>query len=64
MPRKPRLNMAGFHHIVNRGIERSNVYRSSEDKNKFLQIVCKACRVYKVNVHDYCLMDNQYHLLI
>jgi len=28
MPRKPRLNMAGFHHIVNRGIERSNVYRS------------------------------------
>jgi len=28
MPRKPRLNMAGFHHIVNRGIERSNVYRT------------------------------------
>jgi len=64
MPRKPRLNMAGFHHIVNRGIERSNVYRNSEDKNKFLQIVCKACKIYKVNVHDYCLMDNHYHLLI
>ena len=45
--------MAGFHHIVNRVIERSNVYRSDEDKNKFLQIVCKACRIYKVNVHDY-----------
>lgn len=44
MPRKPRLNMAGFHHIVNRGIERNNVYRNDEDKNKFLQIVCKACR--------------------
>jgi REP element-mobilizing transposase RayT/DNA-binding CsgD family transcriptional regulator len=56
--------MAGFHHIVNRGIERSNVYRSDEDKEKFLQIVCKACGVYKVNVHDYCLMDNHYHLLI
>ena len=64
MPRKPRINMAGFHHIVNRGIERSNVYRSDEDKNKFLQIVCKVCRTYKVNVHDYCLMDNHYHLLI
>ena len=64
MPRKARLNMAGFHHIVNRGIERSNVYRNSEDKNKFLQIVCKACKIYKVNVHDYCLMDNHYHLLI
>jgi len=47
MPRKPRLNMAGFHYIVNRGIERSSVYRSDEDKNKFLQIVCKACRTYR-----------------
>jgi hypothetical protein len=52
MPRKARLDMAGFHHIVNRGIERSNVYRSHEDKEKFLHIVCKACGVYKVNVHD------------
>ena len=64
MPRKPRLDMAGFHHIVNRGIEKRDVYRCDEDKEKFLQILCKACKVYKVNVHDYCLMDNHYHLLI
>ncbi len=64
MPRKPRLDMAGFHHIVNRGIEKRNVYKCDEDKEKFLQILCKACRVYKVNIHDYCLMDNHYHLLI
>ena len=64
MGRKPRLDMAGFHHVVNRGIERSNVYRSNEDKEKFLEILCKACNIYKVNVHDYCLMDNHYHLLI
>ena len=56
--------MAGFHHIVNRGIERSNVYRSDEDKEKFLEMLCKACKIYKVNIHDYCLMDNHYHLLI
>ena len=64
MPRKARLNMAGFHYIVNRGIERSTVYRTDEDKNKFFQIVCNVCRTYKVNLHDYCLMDNHYHLLI
>ncbi len=64
MGRRPRLNMAGFHHVVNRGIERSNVYRSDRDKEKFLEILCKACNTYKVNVHDYCLMDNHYHLLI
>ena len=56
--------MAGFHHVVNRGIERSNVYRLDRDKEKFLEILCKACNTYKVNVHDYCLMDNHYHILI
>jgi len=64
MGRRPRIDLVGFHHVVNRGIERSNVYKSDEDKNKFLEIVCKACKIYKVNIHDYCLMDNHYHLLI
>ena len=64
MGRRPRIDLAGFHHVVNRGIERSNIYKSDEDKEKFLEIVCKACEIYKVNIHDYCLMDNHYHLLI
>ena len=64
MGRRPRIDLAGFHHLVNRGIERSNIYRSDKDKEKFLEILCKACSIYKVNVHDYCLMDNHYHLLI
>jgi len=64
MARRPRLDLAGFHHIVNRGIGRGKVYKSDEDKEKFLEVLCKACKVYKVNVHDYCLMDNHYHLLI
>jgi len=64
MARRPRLDMAGFHHIVNRGVARLKVYRSDEDKEKYLEILCKACANYKVNVHDYCLMDNHYHLLV
>ena len=64
MARRPRLNMAGFHHIVNRGVARDNVYKCDVDKEKYLEILCKACKTYKVNVHDYCLMDNHYHLLI
>ena len=64
MPRKPRLDFAGFHHIVNRGVARGKVYRQDQDKEKFLEILCKACRIYKVNIHDYCLMDNHYHILI
>lgn len=64
MARRLRLDLDGFHHIVNRGVARSNIYRCDEDKEKFLEILCKSCKTYKVNVHDYCLMDNHYHLLI
>ncbi len=35
MARRPRLDIAGFHHIVNRGVNRSNVFESAEDKDKF-----------------------------
>jgi len=64
MARRPRLDMAGFHHIVNRGVERKKIFKCDDDKCKFLEILCKACALYKVDIHTYCLMDNHYHLLI
>ena len=64
MARRARLDLAGFHHVVNRGVAKGKIYKSVDDKDKFLEILCKACRVYKVNVHDYCLMDNHYHLFV
>ena len=64
MARRPRLDLDGFHHIVNRGVAKSNIYECDEDKEMFLKILCKSCHTYRVNVHDYCLMDNHYHLLI
>lgn len=64
MARRPRLDMAGFHHVLYRGVARSDVFLSVNDKNVFLGILCKACKTYKSIVHDYCLMDNHYHLLL
>ncbi len=64
MPRRPRIDVPGYHHIINRGVNRTNIFSDPDDKEKFLQILCKACRVYSVIVHDYCLMDNHYHILI
>ncbi|MDA3946950.1 MAG: transposase [Helicobacteraceae bacterium] len=64
MPRRPRLDFAGFHHVVNRGVAQSDIYLCKDDKEVFLKILCKACQLYKVNLHDYCLMDNHYHLII
>lgn len=64
MPRQPRIDFAGFHHVINRGVAKTNIYLCDTDKEKFLEILCKACRTYKVNLQDYCLMDNHYHLLV
>ena len=36
MARRPRLDMLGFHYIVNRGVAKGKVYRSSDDKEKIL----------------------------
>jgi len=64
MPRKQRIDLAGYHHVINRGVNRSTVFTDDEDYEMFLKIVCKACRAYKVVLHDYCLMSNHFHLLV
>ena len=64
MPRKPRITIAGYHHLINRGVNRSNIFVEDNDYEMFLKIVCKACRAYQVILHDYCLMSNHFHLLV
>ena len=55
MARRPRIDFAGVHHVVNRGVARSNVYLCNADKEKFLEILDKACRDLSAVVHTYCL---------
>jgi len=64
MPRKPRIDSAGYHHIINRGVNRSDIFIDKNDYGMFLKILCKACRAYRVIVHDYSLMSNHFHLLV
>ena len=64
MPTRPRIDMAGYHHIINRGVNRCEVFSSAFDKEMFLKILNKISVIHKFVVHDYCLMDNHYHLLI
>jgi len=63
MARKPRYDMAGYHHVINRGVNKSDIFEEDIDKDTFLNILCKACRDYNVVIHDYCLMSNHYHIL-
>jgi len=64
MPTSPRIAIAGYHHIMNRGVDKMDIFRDAYDKDMFLKIVNKTAIVHKVILHDYCLMDNHYHLLI
>ena len=45
MPIRPRI----YHHIINRGVDRMNIFRHSEDKDSFLQIVNKTAMIHKVS---------------
>ena len=64
MPTKLRIDLAGYHHVINRGVNRCNVFNHTNDKDMFLQIINKTALIQKVILHDYVLMDNHYHLLI
>ena len=64
MPTRLRVDLAGYHHVINRGVNRSIIFNHSDDKEIFLQIINKSATIHKVTLHDYCIMDNHYHLLI
>ena len=64
MPRKERITDAGFYHIINRGVERRNIFLEPEDYDIFLITLYDVFKQYKIKLHTYCLMTNHYHLLI
>jgi REP element-mobilizing transposase RayT/predicted transcriptional regulator len=64
MPRKRRMEKAGFYHIINRGVAKTKIYLNDEDHQKFLEIVQDASTEYRFEIYSFCLMSNHYHLLL
>lgn len=64
MPRKERYQEPGCYHIINRGVERRNIYLEPEDYEFFLDLLLKLSKDYDVIIHAFCLMTNHYHLLL
>ncbi|MFK5927637.1 MAG: transposase [Desulfuromusa sp.] len=64
MPRKPRIDLPGFHHIINRGVNRQNIFLCEDDKYEFLRILAVARETYHLTIHSFCILDNHYHLLV
>ena len=64
MARQRRLNYSGFYHILNRGVERRDIFLDEEDHEYFLNLLHEYSTVYHFTIYSFCLMDNHYHLLL
>ena len=65
MARSLRISYPGaFYHITSRGNEQRVVFKSREDRERFLEYLESATKRYDAIIHCYCLMDNHYHLLL
>ena len=65
MTRPLRIEYAGaVYHVTSRGNDRKAVFKSDEDRVKFLNTLQHVNKRYNWICHAYCLMDNHYHLLI
>lgn len=64
MPRLPRIEIAGYYHIINRGVEQRVVFKEKEDYGYFIEQLSCFSKQFDITIHNYCLMNNHYHLLI
>ncbi len=51
MPRKPRIEIPGYYHIVNRGVERRVVFKDNDDYVYFIELLCHHSKNYNITIH-------------
>lgn len=65
MARPLRIEYAGaFYHVIQRGNERKEIFKSDQDREKFLKYIEIVSQRYNVKIHTYCIMDNHFHLIL
>ncbi len=65
MPRPVRVEYPdAVYHVTARGNERRAIYRQDDDRRAFLATLGEAVTRFGLLVHAYCLMPNDYHLLV
>ena len=64
MPRRPRIEIAGYYHIINRGVEQRVVFEEPADYEYFEELMCFYAKSFGITIHNYCLMSNHYHILL
>jgi REP element-mobilizing transposase RayT len=65
MPRQPRLDAPGaLHHVMGRGIERTNLFRTDADRGDFVDRLSQLCLEGSLVVYAWSLLSNHFHLLV
>jgi REP element-mobilizing transposase RayT len=65
MPRQARLDTAGaLHHVMIRGIERRNIFRTNKDRNDFIDRLSTLLPETKTICYAWSFMPNHAHFLI
>jgi REP element-mobilizing transposase RayT len=64
MPRKLRVEYEGaIYHVMNRGDRREPIFQGDQDRELFLETLGQCCAKTDWQVHAYCLMSNDFHLV-
>jgi len=65
MSRQPRLDTPGaLHHVMVRGIEGTDIFRTDEDRTDFLARLAEQCESEALKVYAWALLPNHLHLLL
>jgi REP-associated tyrosine transposase len=52
------------HHVIQRGNNKSDIFRATNDYEVFLASIAEACTLHDVTVNAYALMTNHVHLMM
>jgi REP element-mobilizing transposase RayT len=65
MARPLRLEVSGgLYHVTSRGNRREHIYLGDDDRRLFLGLVGQVCERFSWGIYAWCLMNNNYHLLL
>ncbi len=63
--RKPRFTFQGaFHHVMNRGHNKSVIFPEPADKLFFIDLIKLKSKLLKIRIFAFCVMDNHYHIIL
>jgi len=53
-----------WYHVMNRGSGYRDIFCNDNHRMLFLDLLSEISKMFGVEIHGFCLMDNHYHLLV